>query len=167
MKTTDEPPPPRRGELVLKALEKTDLLKRGAFLDATGSDDWIPLVQCEAFIGTPAIMTTPNHKLTSGALAVLTATLLFHTSIARAGDNLPTFTKITTGPVGTDMEGSSGFAWFDADNDNFLDLYVANRAPNKALNSFYHNNGRWDICESDKCNHHKVGQLFGECRRRL
>ena len=87
-------------------------------------------------------MKTTN-KLTFAALVVLAVTLLFQTSITQAADNLPTFTKITTGPVVTDMEGSAGFAWLDADNDNFLDLYVSNLAANnnKVLDSFYQNKG--------------------------
>ena len=74
---------------------------------------------------------------------VLAATLLFQISITQAADNLPTFTKITIGPVVTDMESSAGFAWLDADNDNFLDLYVSNlsfdTASGRVLDSFYQN----------------------------
>ncbi len=79
-------------------------------------------------------------KFTFAALAALAATLLFQTSITQAGENLPTFTKITTGPVVTDTEGSAGFAWLDADNDNFLDLYVSN-LDSSVLDSFYQNKG--------------------------
>jgi VCBS repeat protein len=82
-------------------------------------------------------------NLEFATLAALAATLLFQTSITQAADNLPTFTKITTGPVVTDAEGSAGFAWLDADNDNFLDLYVPNLSFNTGsglvLDSFYQN----------------------------
>jgi len=50
------------------------------------------------------------NKLTFAALAVLAATLLCQTPITQAADNLPTFRKITTGPVVTDRESSAGFA---------------------------------------------------------
>jgi hypothetical protein len=49
-----------------------------------------------------------------------------------------TFTRITTGPVGTDGGDSSGAAWGDYDNDGFIDLFVGN---NPSLNALYHNNG--------------------------
>jgi hypothetical protein len=80
-------------------------------------------------------------NLEFATLAALAVTLLFQTSITQAADNLPTFTKITIGPVVTDMEGSAGFAWLDADNDNFLDLYVSNLSANRVLDSFYQNKG--------------------------
>lgn len=87
-------------------------------------------------------MKTIKH-LTFGVLAVLAATLLFRTTIAHAGDNLPTFTKITTGPVVTDTAGAAGFAWLDVDNDNFLDLYVSNFSfepgSHRVPDFFYHN----------------------------
>ena len=87
------------------------------------------------------------NKLTFAALAVLAATLLIQTSITQAADNLPTFTKITTGPVVTDMESSAGFAWLDADNDNrFLDLFISNGFEGPDQNLLYHNDGnenRW------------------------
>ncbi|MCG3158208.1 MAG: hypothetical protein DKINENOH_04849 [bacterium] len=49
------------------------------------------------------------------------------------------FTKITTGRIVTDVEGSSGGSWGDYDNDGYLDLYVTNSV-NDAPNSLYHNN---------------------------
>lgn len=50
------------------------------------------------------------------------------------------FTKITTGRIVTDVEGSTGGSWGDYDNDGYLDLYVCNSV-NDAANSLYHNNG--------------------------
>jgi hypothetical protein len=49
-----------------------------------------------------------------------------------------TFTRITTGPVGTDGGDSSGAAWGDYDNDGFIDLFVGNNA---SANALYRNNG--------------------------
>jgi len=49
------------------------------------------------------------------------------------------FTKITTGPVATDVEQSIGCAWGDYDNDGFLDLFVANFGTT-ATNTLYRNN---------------------------
>ncbi|MCI0515745.1 FG-GAP-like repeat-containing protein [candidate division KSB1 bacterium] len=50
------------------------------------------------------------------------------------------FTKITTGVIVTDVEGSTGGSWGDYDNDGDLDLYVCNSV-NNAPNSLYRNNG--------------------------
>lgn len=50
------------------------------------------------------------------------------------------FTKITTGRIVADVEGSTGGSWGDYDNDGFLDIYVCNSV-NNAPNSLYHNNG--------------------------
>jgi hypothetical protein len=47
-----------------------------------------------------------------------------------------TFSKITTGPVVTDVAGWSAPTWWDYDNDDFLDLYVANAGGSDAV---YHN----------------------------
>ena len=48
------------------------------------------------------------------------------------------FTKITNGPVVTDIGNGHGCGWADYDNDGFLDLFVANRL---GVNFLYHNNG--------------------------
>jgi uncharacterized repeat protein (TIGR01451 family) len=50
-----------------------------------------------------------------------------------------TFTKITTGPVVTDLGSSIAGVWGDYDNDTYLDLFVANNT--NSTNKLYHNNG--------------------------
>ena len=50
----------------------------------------------------------------------------------------PTFTKITAGPVVTDLRGSSSAAWGDYDNDGLIDLLVTEWAEPTSL---YRNNG--------------------------
>jgi ASPIC and UnbV/FG-GAP-like repeat len=54
-----------------------------------------------------------------------------------------TFTKITTGPVVTDVESSEAPSWWDYDNDGLLDLFVPNALvpPGLVTHSVYHNNG--------------------------
>jgi hypothetical protein len=52
----------------------------------------------------------------------------------------PTFTKITTGAMATDVGHWHGAAWADYDNDGYPDLFVHQYAP--AVKDFlYHNNG--------------------------
>jgi hypothetical protein len=59
--------------------------------------------------------------------------LLFHNN----GDG--TFTRITNGPVATDVIGyNGGCAWADYDNDGYLDLFISLLGNQ---NLFYHNNG--------------------------
>lgn len=48
------------------------------------------------------------------------------------------FTKVTTGPVVTDLGDSSGVAWGDYDEDGWQDLFVANAS--KQANFLYRNN---------------------------
>ncbi|MFZ5519296.1 MAG: FG-GAP-like repeat-containing protein [Candidatus Zhuqueibacterota bacterium] len=55
-------------------------------------------------------------------------------------EGLGNFTKITTGSIVTDVEGSTGGSWGDYNNDGYLDLYVCNSV-NNARNSLYRNNG--------------------------
>jgi hypothetical protein len=50
------------------------------------------------------------------------------------------FTKITSGRIINDIEGSTGGSWGDYDNDGYLDMYVCNSVGD-APNSLYHNNG--------------------------
>ena len=55
-----------------------------------------------------------------------------------------TFTKVTDGPVATDLTvGSSGATWGDYDKDGFLDLFVSQGgfAPDPQTNLLYHNDG--------------------------
>jgi hypothetical protein len=54
----------------------------------------------------------------------------------------PTFTKIMTGVIVTDAEGSLAGNWADYDNDGYVDLFVANSDLNTTVhNTLYHNNG--------------------------
>ncbi len=54
------------------------------------------------------------------------------------GNGDSTFTKITTGPVVTDIANSNSGTWVDVDGDGYLDLYVVNFQGN---DYFYKNNG--------------------------
>jgi hypothetical protein len=55
----------------------------------------------------------------------------------------PTFIKITSGAIATDLEASHQANWADYDGDGHLDLFVANAAYEATyiLNSLYRNNG--------------------------
>ena len=48
------------------------------------------------------------------------------------------FTRITSGPIATDQDGTLGSGWGDYDNDGDVDLLVANGGP---LDKLYSNNG--------------------------
>ena len=48
------------------------------------------------------------------------------------------FTRITSGPIATDLDGTLGSGWGDYDNDGDIDLLVANGGP---LDKLYSNNG--------------------------
>jgi hypothetical protein len=50
-----------------------------------------------------------------------------------------TFTKVTSGPIVSDLGASVSGTWGDYDNDGFLDLFVANNE--NSSNKLYHNNG--------------------------
>jgi hypothetical protein len=52
-----------------------------------------------------------------------------------------TFTKITTGPVVSDVEHSSGGSWGDYDNDGDLDLFVTGGVIGQSYDRLYKNNG--------------------------
>jgi hypothetical protein len=53
--------------------------------------------------------------------------------------DIPSFTKVTTGEIVTDAVLTQGCAWVDYDNDNDMDLFVANN--NNTNNALYSNNG--------------------------
>ena len=58
------------------------------------------------------------------------------------GQTDPTFTRITSGNIVTDQEGSISGTWGDFDGNGFLDLYVANSSATADVrNSLYRNNG--------------------------
>ena len=52
-----------------------------------------------------------------------------------------TFTKVTVGPVVTDIGNSVSCSWGDYDNDGYLDLFVANSDYDNSRIFLYHNNG--------------------------
>lgn len=52
-----------------------------------------------------------------------------------------TFTRITSGPIGTDMGASRSVTWVDVNNDGFMDLFVTNGLEAGEDNTLYLNNG--------------------------
>jgi len=79
-------------------------------------------------------------QIVSKAPSVILTTSLFLLAPVLAGRAQTSFTKITAGPVVTDIEESVGCAWIDYDNDGLLDLFVVNFGPTPT-NTLYHNNG--------------------------
>ncbi|WP_107038734.1 FG-GAP-like repeat-containing protein [Brumimicrobium mesophilum] len=65
--------------------------------------------------------------------AVDEPSILYHNN----GDG--TFSKLTTGPIATDLGASISGNWGDYDNDGYLDLFVANNQ--NSSNRLYHNDG--------------------------
>src|SRR5688572_18029375 len=69
--------------------------------------------------------------------AVLSTSLCVFVLILRVSAQ-GSFTKVTTGPVVTDVEQSTGCAWGDFDNDGFIDLMVT-CFDRTSANALYHN----------------------------
>lgn len=65
--------------------------------------------------------------------AINEPSILYHNN----GDG--TFSKVTTGPIATDLGTSISGNWGDYDNDGFLDLFVSNNQ--NSPNRLYHNDG--------------------------
>jgi enediyne biosynthesis protein E4 len=68
------------------------------------------------------VVTTPNTTITNHVCLTVD----------------PTFTKITTGPLVTELGESSGATWGDFDGDGYPDVFVSRYKT--ALSTFYHNN---------------------------
>ena len=87
---------------------------------------------------TPSITLT-NLKLTDkGAYDVVVTNISGATTSSVVTLNMDsTFTKIMSGPLVTDLEGSVTGNWADYDGDGFADVYVANTGTGR--NSLYHN----------------------------
>ncbi|PWH87018.1 FG-GAP-like repeat-containing protein [Brumimicrobium oceani] len=65
--------------------------------------------------------------------AINEPSILYHNN----GDG--TFSKVTTGPIATDLGASISGNWGDYDNDGYLDLFVSNNQ--NSSNRLYHNDG--------------------------
>ncbi len=95
---------------------------------ATGVTLVIPNVTVAHAGGYVAWITNASDQYTNTRTAMLTVD--------------PTFTKIMTGVIVTDSEGSLSGNWTDSDNDGYPELFVANSDLNTGVRStLYHNNG--------------------------
>ena len=90
--------------------------------------------------------STPRIQHGPGELVswLLPSLLLVLSAIPALGQD--PFTKITTGPVVTDVGDSTGGAWGDYDDDGLPDLFVSRgtvnmRGESRVLNLLYHNEG--------------------------
>ncbi len=91
--------------------------------------------------GTSLILA--NAQLTNaGEYAIVVTNAAGATSQVATLTVDPTFTKITTGPIVTDVGYSDGGTWGDFNKDGFLDLFVYNGMDGNAYVPFlYRNNG--------------------------
>jgi hypothetical protein len=93
--------------------------------------------------GTPLVITNVTVAHAGGYVAWITNAIGGYTNSRTATLTVdPTFVKITTGTIVTDVEASVGVSWCDYDGDGFQDLFVVNGLSYRsAKNSLYHNNG--------------------------